>query len=101
MSTVPSVVGAGRATFEQFCVACHLADGSGIVGPNLTDGYWLHGGQPMQIWNTVTHGVPEKGMVAWGNQLGPKRVQEVVAYVLTMKGLNRPGKEPQGEPEAN
>lgn len=101
MATVPSAVDAGRATFEQFCVACHLADASGIVGPNLTDDYWLHGGQPMQIWETVTHGVPEKGMAAWANQLGPRRVQDVVAYLLTLKGLNRPGKEPQGERETN
>jgi len=96
MSSVPATVARGRATFEQFCVACHMADASGNVGPNLTDNYWLHGGQPLQILNTVTHGVPDKGMAAWGNQLGPVRVREVVAYVLTLKGLNRPGKEPQG-----
>jgi cytochrome c oxidase cbb3-type subunit 3 len=101
MSTVPAAVAAGRATFEQFCVACHLADGSGIVGPNLTDDYWLHGGKPLQIHATITDGVPDKGMAAWGNQLGPRRVQEVVAYVLTLKGLNRPGKEPQGELETD
>lgn len=99
MSAIPSTVDAGRATFEQFCVACHLPDASGSVGPNLTDNYWLHGGQPLQILNTVMNGVPEKGMAAWGNQLGPIRVQQVVSYVLTLKGLNRPGKEPQGELE--
>lgn len=100
MSAVPATVARGRAIFEQFCAACHMPDASGNVGPNLTDNYWLHGGRPLQILNTVTHGVPDKGMAAWGNQLGPVRVREVVSYVLTVKGLNRPGKEPQGEPEA-
>ncbi len=99
MSTVPATVEQGRAVFEQFCVVCHKADGSGSVGPNLTDRYWLHGSQPLDIHHTVTNGVPDKGMAAWGSQLGPMRVQNVVAYVLTLKGRNLPGKEPQGEIE--
>ncbi len=45
--------------------------GEGSVGPNLTDAYWIHGGAPLQIHKTVTNGVPDKGMVAWGDQLGP------------------------------
>jgi cytochrome c oxidase cbb3-type subunit 3 len=96
MSQVPATVERGHAVFEQFCVTCHRSDGSGQVGPNLTDAYWLHGGSPLQIHETVLHGVPDKGMAAWGNQLGPARVQDVVAFVLTLKGKNLPGKEPQG-----
>jgi len=97
MAQVPARVEAGHQVFEQFCVACHRADASGDVGPNLTDAYWLHGGAPLDILRTVTYGVPEKGMVAWMNQLGPRRVQDVVAYVLTLRGKNLPGKEPQGD----
>jgi cytochrome c oxidase cbb3-type subunit 3 len=100
MSEVPDRVAAGRGVFEQFCVVCHLSDGSGSVGPNLTDRYWLHGSKPLNIHNTVTHGVADKGMAAWGNQLGPRRVQDVVAYVLTIKNTNLPGKEPQGDLES-
>jgi cytochrome c oxidase cbb3-type subunit III len=99
MSAVPSQVSEGRKIFEQFCVVCHGASGEGNVGPNLTDGFWLHGGAPMKVLNTVTNGVPDKGMVAWAGQLGPARVQKVVAYVLTIKNTNRPGKAPQGDPE--
>lgn len=101
MASVPAQVQSGRKVFEQFCVACHLQNGEGSVGPNLTDGYWVHGGKPMQILNTITNGVPEKGMVAWGGQLGPARVQQVTAYLLTLKGLNLPGKAPQGVLEAD
>ena len=99
VSTVPDRLESGRVVFEQFCVECHLADGSGSVGPNLTDAYWIHGGSPMDIHHTVTNGVPDKGMAAWGNQLGPRRVQDVVGYVLTLKGKNLPGKAPEGELE--
>jgi hypothetical protein len=35
-------------------------------------------------------------MVAWKNQLGPSRIQDVVAYVLTLRNTNVPGKAPQG-----
>jgi cytochrome c oxidase cbb3-type subunit 3 len=99
MASVPDRVAAGRKIFEQFCVVCHGDRAQGNVGPNLTDAYWLHGGKPLQILNTVTNGVPDKGMVAWGNQLGPDRIQTVVAYVLSIKGTNVPGKAPQGEVE--
>jgi len=101
MSRDPERTAEGKAIFEQFCVVCHSEQGRGNVGPNLTDNYWLHGGKPLDILNTVTHGVPEKGMAAWGNQLGPRRVQSVVSYVLTLHGLNLPGKAPQGELEAD
>jgi cytochrome c oxidase cbb3-type subunit 3 len=99
MAAVPAQVDEGRKIFEQFCVVCHGAAGEGSVGPNLTDSYWIHGGAPMSIWRTVTNGVTDKGMAAWAGQLGPARVQKVVAFVLTLKDTNRPGKAPQGEPE--
>ncbi len=99
MASVPSRIAEGRKLFEQFCTVCHGPNAEGSVGPNLTDAYWIHGGKPMQILGTVTAGVPDKGMVAWGGQLGPARVQTVVAYVLSVKDSNRPGKAPQGQPE--
>jgi cytochrome c oxidase cbb3-type subunit III len=99
MAAVPAQVDEGRKIFEQFCVVCHGAGGEGNVGPNLTDPYWIHGGAPMSIWKTVTNGVTDKGMAAWAGQLGPTRVQKVVAFVITLKDTNRPGKAPQGEVE--
>jgi len=98
LSTVPERINAGREVFQQFCVVCHGSQGEGNVGPNLTDGYWIHGGKPTDILATVTNGVPEKGMASWIGQLGPTRVQNVVAFVLTLKNTNVPGKAPEGEP---
>jgi cytochrome c oxidase cbb3-type subunit 3 len=98
MASIPERVAEGQSVFKQFCVVCHGEMGEGKVGPNLTDGFWLHGARPLQIHGTVTNGVTEKGMAAWGNQLGPTRVEQVTAYVLTLKGKNVPGKEPQGDP---
>ena len=97
MATLPDKVSEGAALFRQYCAVCHSDKGQGKVGPNLTDAYWLHGGQPLDILNTVTNGVTAKGMAAWGRQLGPRRVQAVVAHVLTIVDTNVPGKAPEGE----
>ncbi|MBL0053190.1 MAG: c-type cytochrome [Bacteroidetes bacterium] len=88
----------GKETFERLCVTCHLSNGGGTVGPNLTDDYWLHGGGIKNIFKTITHGVPNKGMISWSSQLSPKQIQQVASYVLTFKGKNvAGGKEPQGD----
>ena len=97
MSQIPARVDQGRALWEQYCIVCHSSKGEGLVGPNLTDEYWIHGNQPMDIHKVVTNGVPAKGMAAWGNQLGPTRVEAAVAYVLTLRGTNLAGKAPEGE----
>lgn len=99
LASDPAIVEQGRQVFAQTCVACHRADGGGSVGPNLTDGYWLHGGTPEQIWKTIANGVPEKGMPAWQPQLGGERVQAVTVFVMSLRDTNVPGgKPPQGEP---
>lgn len=91
---------AGKEIWLQNCVQCHNEDGSGNIGPNMTDKYWIHGGQPMDLYKTVTQGVPDKGMVSWEPLLGDLRCRQVVAYVLSIKNTNVPnGKAPQGEPE--
>lgn len=97
MAASPERVEEGRQLFQTYCVVCHLEQGQGIVGPNLTDRYWVHGASPLDIHKTVTDGVPAKGMAAWGGQLGPTRVQKVTAYVLTLKNTDVPGKAPEGE----
>ena len=104
LSKEKAAVDAGRAIFVDplKCAQCHREDGSASnngIGPNLTDKYWLHGGSPMDIYNTITKGVPEKGMLPWLPQLGVADCQKVAAFVLTLRNTNVPGgKAPQGEP---
>lgn len=77
---------AGAAAFAQNCVACHGANLQGGIGPNLTDAEWIHGGSPQEVVTTITEGVPEKGMIAWETQLGPYKIQEVAAFILSKAG---------------
>ena len=90
-------VEAGQQVFMTNCVACHRADAGGNIGPNLTDDYWIHGGQPAQIHGTITAGVLDKGMPAWGAVLTPDQVANVAAYVITLHGTHpKEPKAPQG-----
>jgi cytochrome c oxidase cbb3-type subunit 3 len=88
----------GAKIYSTNCVACHGDKGQGGVGPNLTDKLWIHGGGIKDLFKTITHGIPEKGMIAWEKTLNPIQIQQVSSYVLTLQGTNPPGaKEPQGE----
>jgi cytochrome c oxidase cbb3-type subunit 3 len=87
----------GAATFATMCASCHLADGGGQIGPNLTDEYWLHGNRPLEIFAVIRDGVPAKGMPAWGKILKPDQVTAVTGYVLSLKGTKpKTPKAPQG-----
>ncbi|MEZ5043024.1 MAG: cbb3-type cytochrome c oxidase N-terminal domain-containing protein [Saprospiraceae bacterium] len=88
----------GETVFTTYCVACHGMSGEGGVGPNLTDNYWIHGGDITAIFKTIKYGVPEKGMIAWNTQLRPVEIQKVASYIMTLIGTNPPNpKAPQGE----
>lgn len=96
----PQAMEAGKTAFQQNCAACHGAEGQGIIGPNLTDKFWLYGGKPVDIHKVIAEGAVAKGMPAWERTLGAERVNAITAYVLTLKGKNvAGGKPPQGEPE--
>ncbi|MFN4082363.1 MAG: cbb3-type cytochrome c oxidase N-terminal domain-containing protein [Bacteroidia bacterium] len=87
----------GKKVYMQNCKVCHGEFGEGLVGPNLTDDYWLHGNTINDIFKTIKYGVPQKGMVAWQNSLTPVQIQQVSSFILTLKGTNPANaKEPQG-----
>jgi cytochrome c oxidase cbb3-type subunit 3 len=97
LNTDASVLAAGKATFLQNCVACHGTLGEGLIGPNLTDDSWIHGGTVKAIFKTLKYGVPEKGMIAWEKIITPKQTSDLSNYILSLQGTNPPNpKEPQG-----
>lgn len=77
---------AGQRLYEANCVACHLKDGGGSVGPNFTDNYYLHGGTLNDMYNTIKIGYPDKGMQAWGGQFTPKEISYLASYVKSFVG---------------
>ena len=90
-------LGKGQKIFVQKCAACHGQKGEGLVGPNFTDNYWLHGGDIKSVFTTVKYGVTNKGMQAWQNDLSASEMQEVASYILSIAGTNvAGGKAPEG-----
>jgi cytochrome c oxidase cbb3-type subunit 3 len=89
---------AGKKIFSTTCAPCHGPEGQGVVGPNLTDDYWIHKGGIKDIFKTVKYGVPEKGMKAWETDFSPTQLAEISSYIKSIHGTNPANpKEPQGD----
>jgi cytochrome c oxidase cbb3-type subunit 3 len=91
--TEPDGIGAGKQLFEANCTACHK-DGSGDIGPNLTDNFWIYGKDIKEVFGTIKNGT-SNGMPEHASKLNPVQLQQVASYVLSLK--YKPGKEPQGK----
>lgn len=88
----------GKEIYLKNCATCHGQKGEGLVGPNLTDDFWIHGGGVKNIFKTIKYGVPAKGMISWETQLDPKKMQAASSYIMTLHGTNPPnGKAAEGE----
>lgn len=94
----PDALAIGKDLYDKNCVTCHGVTGEGLVGPNLIDDYWIHGGSIQDIFRVINEGVPEKGMISWQAQLNPKQIQDVSSYIYTLHDETfKGGKEPEGD----
>ena len=94
----PMVVLSGKEIFLANCTPCHGPNGGGLIGPNLTDDFWLHGSTPEALLITIGNGVPERGMKSWKFDFTPRQIGLLAAYVQSLRGTNPPNaKAPQGE----
>lgn len=99
----PERVARGKEIWMTYCASCHKPDGSGLVGPDMTDDEWLHGYETEQILETITKGVMSKGMVAWGPALGPEKCLDATAFVISLGGVEKarasgkPGVDPNAD----
>ncbi|HVI03944.1 MAG TPA: cbb3-type cytochrome c oxidase N-terminal domain-containing protein [Enhygromyxa sp.] len=98
MAADPGFVAAGQSIYAVRCIACHAADGGGLVGPNLTDEFTIYGQQRDQIVGVVYHGT-KNGMLAWKDQLSLTEIYQVSAFVHSLRGATpAQPKQPQGVP---
>ena len=95
--TQEQILAAGKVTFDKICYVCHGKFGEGLVGPNFTDDYWIHGNRPEDLKKIIVDGVIDKGMLSYKSQLSNKQIDQVIAYILSLHGTNPPNqKAPQG-----
>ena len=78
----------GAARFQRSCAPCHGVRAQGLIGPNLTDDRWIHGGSVEQIFQTIAKGWPAKGMPPWSRAVRPDELSALVSYVRSLQGSN-------------
>ena len=88
----------GKKLFSLSCTACHLDDGGGLIGPNLTDAYTISGCSFEEIATVIAKGTPNKGMYAWEQILNKKEILQLTSYIISLKGTTpKQPKHPEGE----
>lgn len=93
----------GEAIFNSqtsLCSSCHRPDLGGLVGPNLTDDYWLHGCSVSDIVSSIRTGYPTMGMLPYGSNtpLSDDELLAVASYILSKRGSNPENPKPR-DPE--
>jgi cytochrome c oxidase cbb3-type subunit III len=89
-----AILARGKKTFLTYCAPCHRPDGGGLVGPNLTDDYWIHGPRFQDNLKVIINGVPDKGMLTWKGVLQPAEIHAVASYIFTLRGTRPPNPKP-------
>ena len=97
--TDASDLASGEKIYTTNCMVCHIVDGGGGIGPNLTDDHWILGGGIKNVFRTISEGGRDgKGMVAWKNSLKPVEMAQVASYILQFQGTTPANpKAPEGE----
>ena len=78
---------AGKAVFTANCAVCHGPDAKGktdVGSPNLTDRFWMHGGDENSIYNTVWGG-PQGHMPTWESRLTPVDRKILALYLVDLR----------------
>lgn len=78
----------GTALFAANCVSCHMEDAKGDQSqgaPNLTDNYWLYGGEKADIEMTLYNG-RQGVMPNWNERLSPETITALAVYVHSLGG---------------
>ena len=83
----------GKSIFQSKCVSCHGPEGKGdgpvgkALKPPAGDFTSVESKKksPEELQKIIENGVPKTSMVAWKKQLKEAEIQDVVAYVLTLR----------------
>ena len=80
-----AAITAGKQLFMKWCQSCHLTDGSGRIGPNLTDDRWHY---PRMATDRGKFEIIYAGgagaMQAFGRRLDQDAILKVIAYLDTL-----------------
>lgn len=82
---------AGKKLFADNCTACHGDDAKGKVdvgAPDLTDKFWIYGGDAQSITNSVWNG-RQGHMPSWEQRLSPLDRKMLALYLADLRRAAR------------
>lgn len=88
----PEVLETGTTVFADNCASCHGADGRGntdLGAPNLTDDFWIYGGDAASIYRTIWDG-RQGVMPSWEERLSHADRKMLTVYLQELAGEGAP-----------
>ncbi len=97
LSSNPERIARGKALFVTVnCAICHGPEGTGLIGPNLCDRYWIYGSNMTDIVETISNGRANNAMPPQKAALSGDDIANLAIYVVS---LNRAGFKPGKPPD--
>lgn len=85
----PQAIREGASLFRANCSPCHgLNARGGGRGPDLTSGRWTHGSSDVEIFRTITQGIPGTQMPA--NGFEDSEIWTIIAYLRSLAPSDHP-----------
>jgi len=79
-------IAGGRVIYDQWCAACHLADGMGRIGSNLTDSQYTYPRTANAVGTfEVIYAGATGAMQPFGNRLTQDEILRLMAFLDTLK----------------
>jgi cytochrome c oxidase cbb3-type subunit 3 len=98
LSRNPELIAKGQALVPKvLCMTCHGPTFTGLIGPNLTDKYWLYGSSMTDIIESITNG---RNVVMPGRAGHNMTDEEILAVACFVADLSRQGEKPGMRPQA-
>lgn len=84
-------LGRGKALYEGtkgLCANCHGPELGGLIGPNLTDDFWLDGCSLADVTRAIQVAFPARGMMPFGTgvAMSAEEVHLLASYVMSKRG---------------
>lgn len=75
---------------NNLCFTCHGNAGEGLVGPNLTDEFWIHGCSAEALATNIAQGFMDKGMMPYGSntRISNEDMTDLISYIASIQGTS-------------
>lgn len=76
----------GKKLYKKYCQGCHLKDGSGRIGPSLTDNKWKYPRLETEVGRfEIIYAGGAGAMQAMGRRMDQDDILKVMTYIDTLR----------------